>query len=217
MEFETFFQILIFIVVRGLINTLVLASGSFLLGLILGSLLTFMQIFSRSIISRTIDIVTRFLRSIPPILMLFIIFYGLRINNVIAAIIGLGLVSSAYQSQILKGIVDAVSARQLDAALSIGLSMWQAFRYVILPQTLLLAIPALLNEFATVLKDTSIAYAIGVVEIFTISVILANARMEYILPLSSVALVYLTICLSVSVTANTITKKLRSMGYGVEV
>ncbi|MDK6028845.1 ABC transporter permease subunit [Ignisphaera sp. 4213-co] len=214
MDFNQLFQTIIFIALKGVSNTFLLSFGAFSLGLGLGSLLAFMQVLIGGFASKLIDFVTRVLRSIPPILMLFIVFYGFRINNVVAAIIGLGIISSAYQSQILRGVAEAVAARQLDAALSIGLDLWGSFRSVILPQVVLLSIPALLNEFTTILKDSSIAYAIGVVEMFTTAINLANARMEYAIPLVSVSILYIVICFGISYAASLIHRKISLLGYG---
>ncbi|MEM2512010.1 MAG: ABC transporter permease subunit, partial [Ignisphaera sp.] len=215
MDLNTLFQMITFIVVRGFTLTLVLTMGSFLLGLGLGTLISFLQIVIGGLIGKASDIAVRFLRSIPPILILFIIFYGLKVDNVLAAIIGLGLISASYQSQIIRGIAETVAVKQFEAAISIGLNRWSAFASIIVPQTMLLAIPALLNEFAALLKDSSIAYAIGVKEMFTLAVNLANARMEYATPLIAIALVYLGMCLSVSFSANYIANRLKYMGYGV--
>ncbi|MEM0027286.1 MAG: ABC transporter permease subunit [Ignisphaera sp.] len=213
MSLAQLFQTISFIALNGIANTFLLSFGAFSLGLALGSLLAFLQVLG-GFLAKVIDYVTRIFRSIPPVLMLFIVFYGFRIDNVVAAIVGLGIISSSYQSQIFRGVIEAVAARQFEAALSIGFSRWDAFRNVIFPQVILLSIPALLNEFTTILKDSSIAYAIGVVEIFTVAINLANARMEYALPLISVSILYIIICLSISYTANLIHKKIALLGYG---
>ncbi|MEM4441352.1 MAG: amino acid ABC transporter permease [Ignisphaera sp.] len=199
---------------RGFLNTFILSVGGFSLGLFLGALAAFVQVFIGGAYSKVIDYVNRIIRSIPPILMLFIVFYGLKLNNIASAIIGLGIISFSYQSQIFRGIIEAVAARQLEAALSIGLDRWKAFRYTILPQVIVLSIPALLNEFTILLKDSSIAYAIGVVEMFTVSINIANARMEYVIPLASVAILYLIICYTISFVSNLIHKRISSLGYG---
>lgn len=214
MNLDYLFQTISFIALKGISNTFLLSFGAFALGFALGSLLAFIQVLVGGFSAKAIDYVTRVLRSIPPILMLFIVFYGFRIDNVVAAIIGLGVISSSYQSQIFRGVIEAVAVRQLEAALSIGFDKWEAFRSVIFPQVMLLSIPALLNEFTTILKDSSIAYAIGVVEIFTSAINLANARMDYALPLASVSILYIVICFSVSYIANTIHKRIALLGYG---
>ncbi|MEM2229321.1 MAG: amino acid ABC transporter permease [Ignisphaera sp.] len=214
MSFEEFFQTLLLILLRGFLNTFVLSVGGFSLGLFLGTLIAFVQVFIGGVYSKVIDYVNKTIRSIPPILMLFIVFYGLKLNNIASAIIGLGIISFSYQSQIFRGIIEAIAARQLEAALSIGLDRWKSFRYIILPQVIVLSIPALLNEFTILLKDSSIAYAIGVVEMFTVSINIANARMEYVIPLASVGILYLIICYTISFVSNLIHKRIGSLGYG---
>jgi len=78
----------------------------------------------------------------------------------------------------------------------------------------LLSIPALLNEFTTILKDSSIAYTIGVVEMFTTAINLANAGMEYAIPLVSVLILYIVIYFGISYAASLIHRKISLLGYG---
>lgn len=210
---------LVVIATRGLPVTLLISTLSFLLGLCLGSLLAFLQILGGNIAERISGLIVTILRGIPPVLLLFIIFYGfpalgLRLDRNSAAILGLGLISSAYQSQVLRSSAQSISARQLEAALSIGLSKWGAFAWVIFPQAIRLSVPGLINEFTIIFKDTSIAYSIGVVEMFTQATQIAQARFEYTAPLTAVALLYLAICFSISQLINVLYKKLRELGYG---
>lgn len=211
---------LAFIATKALPNTLFLSASAYMLGLVLGLLLAFLQVLIGGPASRCVDAVVSLLRGIPPVLLLFIVFYGfpaigVRLNNVASAIIGLGLISGAYQSQILRSSIEAVAARQLEAALSIGLSSWSAFSSVIFPQAIRLSLPGLLNEFTILLKDTSLAYSIGVVEMFTQAVHIAQARFEYVAPLTAVAVLYLAICFSISQMVGTLHRKLEVLGYGV--
>jgi polar amino acid transport system permease protein len=215
MELSNLFQTVVFIVSKGLVASIYLTIGSFFIGLGLGSIIAFLQIIVGGITFKILNIIVRILRSIPPILVLFLIFYGLKINSYEAAIIGLGLISASYQSQILRGVVESVIARQFEAALSIGFSRWEAYIYIVVPQALLASIPALLNEFATLLKDTSIAYAVGAKEMFTLAINIANARMEYAVPLISVSIIYLAICLFISSVSNYLVDKLKYIGLGV--
>ncbi|WP_254536239.1 amino acid ABC transporter permease [Halomarina litorea] len=84
-----------------------------------------------------------------------------------AATIGLGLRSAAYQAQIFRGALQSVSEGQMEAARAVGLSKLEAIRYVILPQALRRSIPGFQNEFTIVLKDTSVAFAIGLTELLS--------------------------------------------------
>jgi len=84
-----------------------------------------------------------------------------------AGILGLGLRSAAYQSQIFRATLSSVDDGQLEAGRSIGLSRFEAVRYVVVPQALRRSIPGFQNEFTIVLKDTSIVFAIGLAELLT--------------------------------------------------
>jgi len=84
-----------------------------------------------------------------------------------AATLGLGLRSAAYQSQIFRGALQSVDEGQMEAARAVGLSKPAAIRHVVLPQALRRSIPGFQNEFTIVLKDTSIAFAIGLAEMLT--------------------------------------------------
>lgn len=83
----------------------------------------------------------------------------------IAATIALGLRSAAYQSQIFRGALGSIDEGQMEAARSIGMSRLEAIRHVIVPQALRRSVPGFQNEFTIVLKDTSIAFAIGLGEL----------------------------------------------------
>ncbi|MEM3229650.1 MAG: ABC transporter permease subunit, partial [Fervidicoccaceae archaeon] len=134
--------------------------------------------------------------------------------NFIAAVLGMGLLSGAYQSQIFRSLLHSVSTSQYESSLAIGLSRWGSFRYIIFPQVLRLSIPALINEYTILLKDTSVAYAIGVTEMFTQSVHVAQVILSFTYPLLFVSAVYLAICFSLSSLANYLYRKL-SYGYSI--
>lgn len=88
-------------------------------------------------------------------------------DSFLTAMVGLGLRSAAYQSQIFRGALQSVSEGQMEAARAVGLSKVRAIQYVVLPQALRRSIPGFQNEYTIVLKDTSIAFAIGLSELLT--------------------------------------------------
>jgi len=111
-----------------------------------------------------------FFRGVPEIVLLMLIYFGLRqfgvkLSPFFAAVVALGLRSSAYQSQIFRGAMQALDRGQTLAALSLGMTKLQIIRCVILPQALRLSMPPWSNEFTGVFKDTTLAYTIGVVEV----------------------------------------------------
>jgi polar amino acid transport system permease protein len=135
-----------------------------------------------------------FFRGVPALVLLFLFFFGtaqfgLELSAFTAAILALGFRSSGYQSQIFRGAIQSIPHGQMMAAQSIGMSRLQAIKHVILPQALRLAIPPWSNEFSSVIKDTTLAYAIGVNEV------LRHARFIMVRHYELAMLAYLTVAL----------------------
>lgn len=155
----------------GVPTTILLTVGLLGLGLLAGFPLAFAQVYGYWPLRWLCKGYEQIFRGIPALVLILIFHSGLaRSFNVllptfISALIALGLRSSAYQSQIFRGAIQAVSHGQMLAARSIGMSRMQAIRHIILPQAFRLSIPPWTNEFSSVLKDTSLASAIGVVEL----------------------------------------------------
>lgn len=109
-------------------------------------------------------------RGTPLLIQLFFIYYGLPsigiiIDNFTAAYLGIGLCGGAYISEIIRGSLYSVEKGQEEAALSLGLSRYQAMRYVIFPQALQVAIPSLMNSFSAQLKETSLVSVLAINEL----------------------------------------------------
>ncbi len=207
------------VIFSGLINTIILTFVGIAIGTALGAVLAFMEVMGPPSLSRVIGWVTRIIRGIPLLVILFLIFYGfprlgIPLPPLPSAMLGIGIRSGVYQSQLFRGSMEAVGRGQLEAAFSIGLSKWGAFKHVILPQAVRLMIPGWVNEFTIVLKDTSIAYAIGVTEIFTEAVHVAQVVLDYLPPLLIVAAMYFTICYSVSHISDRLYRKFMIPGLG---
>jgi polar amino acid transport system permease protein len=205
------------IILSALSNTLILAFFSFGLATVLGIVMAFAEVFTSKTILIIVSWVARVLRGVPLILSIFLVFYGLpklglTLPPLYAAILGIAIVDAGYQEQIFRGAIKAVSNRQLEAAYSLGLTRASAFLYVVLPQAFRIALPSWINDFTIVLKDISIAYAIGVVEMFTQAIHVAQVIMDYMWPLVFVALIYLAICYPLSMLSNYLHSKLKMMG-----
>ncbi|MGE5454535.1 MAG: amino acid ABC transporter permease [Methylocystaceae bacterium] len=117
-------------------------------------------------------------RGIPLLVQLFVLYYGLpglgiNLPNYIAAIIGLSLCSGAYIAEIMRAGIQSIEKGQMEAALSLGMSRGQAMRRIIIPQTYRRLVPPMANEFITLLKDTSLASVITMVEILRTSELIA--------------------------------------------
>jgi polar amino acid transport system substrate-binding protein len=108
-------------------------------------------------------------RGTPVLLQLYLLYYGLApyvaLGPVAAALIGLGLNYAAYEAEVYRGAILGIPRGQTEAAQSLGLGPWQVLRHVLLPQALRLALPAMTNDFVSLLKDSSLVSVITVVEL----------------------------------------------------
>ena len=150
--------------------TLVIAALAFLSALLWGALLFFLRLSAGVWVERLVDVYVQLLRNTPVLLPIYLIYFGFPLIGLLwpAAICGgmaLVLQNGAYVCEIFRGAYKAIDRVQHDAAKSLGLMPWMAFRKVTLPQLLVHSIPALGNQAVLLLKDTSLLSAITVVEL----------------------------------------------------
>ncbi len=154
----------------GLLITLLLTAVGIVLGTTLGIALATGRSYASRPLAYLILIYEKVLRGIPLLVLFFLLYFGLpqigiNFNAFTAAVLGLGLRSAAYQAQIYRGAINSIPEGQIHAAYSLGMSKLKAIRHVIMPQMLRLSIPGWSNEFTILLKDTSLAFGIGVIEL----------------------------------------------------
>jgi polar amino acid transport system permease protein len=163
-------------------------------GLVLGVLFALLYVYGGRVVSRLMSLYSTVMRGIPPIVLLFILYFvmsgSVNLSPFWAGSISLGIISSAYQMEIVRGAILAVSGEQMLAARAIGMSTLEAIRYVILPQTLRLAIPPWSNEAAIVIKDSSLVYALGVPEILRRAQLISASTQQPFLAYISAAVIY---------------------------
>jgi len=128
------------------------------------------QVYGHRFVAILASVWEWFFRGVPALVLLFLFYYGLGragidVSAFVAGALAMGFRSSGYQSQIFRGAIQAVPTGQVTAARSLGMSRTQAVVTIVLPQALRLAIPAWSNEFSSVLKDTTLVYAIGINEV----------------------------------------------------
>jgi len=164
-------------------------------GLSLGLLMALIHTYGGKVMNRVAAIYSLLLRGVPPIVLLFILYFILsgryiNLSPFWAGSLSLGIVSSAYQMEILRGALLAVGGGQMAAARAIGMNRMQSIRYIILPQALRLAIPPWSNEASIVLKDSSLVYALGVPEILRRAQQLSATTQQPFLAYGTAALIY---------------------------
>lgn len=180
---------------KGALFTLQLSIGGMFFGLILGFVLALMRLSHFWPINWLARIYVSIFRGTPLIAQLFMIYYGLpqfgiELDPIPSAMIGLSLNTAAYASESLRGAIAAIERGQWEAAASIGMTPWQTLRRVILPQAARTALPPLGNSFISLVKDTSLAATIQVPELFRQAQLVSARTFEIFTMYLSAALIY---------------------------
>ena len=154
---------------RGLGITMEVSLAAALVGILLGTLLALMRLSNAKPLQKIAGVYVGIIRGTPMLLQVLIINFGLfgsiAVDRVIIGVIACGLNSSAYVSEIIRSGILSVDKGQTEAGRSLGLSQWQTMQLIIFPQALKTALPALCNEFITLIKETSILAYIALTEL----------------------------------------------------
>ncbi|MCW4113761.1 ABC transporter permease subunit [Aurantimonas sp. MSK8Z-1] len=180
----------------GLIFTVPLAILSFVFGLLVGLLTAVTRLFAPRPLAAIAIFYVWIIRGTPLLVQLFVIFYGLPSAGILidafpAALIGFTLSVGAYTSEIIRAALTSINKGQWEAAYSIGMTTRQAMTRTILPQATRVAVPPLGNSFISLVKDTSLAAAITVPELFQQAQRIVAVTYEPLILYIEAALIYL--------------------------
>jgi len=156
---------------KGAGYTVELSVFGMVFGLTFGFVIALMRLSKRKILRGIARIYVSFIRGTPLLVQLFVIYYGLaqfgmRLDPIPSALIGLSLNVAGYTGEILRAAIASVDKGQWEASRALGLSWAQTMRFVIVPQAARVALPPLGNSFISLVKDTSLAATIQVPELF---------------------------------------------------
>ena len=176
--------------------TIPLTLISFALGLILALLTALARLSGVKPLEWIASFYVWIIRGTPLLVQLFIIFYGLPSAGITippfpAAVIGFTLSVGAYNSEIIRAAILSIPKGQWEAASSIGMTYGQSLRRIILPQATRVAVPPLGNSFISLVKDTSLAAIITVVELFRVSQQIVATNYEPLIMYMEAAVIYL--------------------------
>ncbi|MDH6232900.1 cystine transport system permease protein [Mesorhizobium soli] len=169
---------------------------SFVFGLTVGLITALVRLFGPAPLAAIARFYVWIIRGTPLLVQLFLIFYGLPNVGIVldafpAALIGFTLNVGAYSSEIVRAAIGSVPKGQWEAAYSIGMSWSQAMRRTILPQAARVAVPPLSNTFISLVKDTSLAAAITVPELFQAAQRIVATTYEPLILYIQAAIIYL--------------------------
>ncbi len=187
-------------ILGGSVVTLANVGIALAMGLVMGVPLAVGQVYGPCWMRRCIAVYVWFFRGIPILVLLFLCFgffvsLGLPANPFVIACIVLGCTSTAYQSQIYRGAIQALPQGQIKAAKALGMTQSTAIRHIILPQALRMSIPGFANEFSIILKDSAICYVLGTQEIMARANFVASRTHEHLLLFAAAGLLYFIITL----------------------
>lgn len=201
----------------GLTFTIPLTLLSFIFGLLLGLITAVARLFGPAPVAAIARFYVWVIRGTPLLVQLFVIFYGLPSAGILldaftAALIGFSLNVGAYSSEIIRAVISSVPRGQWEAAYSIGMSWSQAMHRTILPQAARVAVPPLSNTFISLVKDTSLAAAVTVPEMFQTAQRIVATTYEPLILYIEAALIYLA--MSSVLSALQVRLELRFARYG---
>lgn len=192
-----------YLYIEGLKYTLMLSLFSLFVGFILGLLLVFARRAKLFLFSLTSMGIVEIIRGTPLMLQILIVYYGLdflgiKMSAFMASFIAVSINSGAYVSEIIRSGIESVPKGQMEAGRSLGLSSAQTMKKIIMPQAIKNILPALGNEFITLIKETSIASTIGVGELMFQTSKIQSLTFEAMKPLLIVSVIYFILTFSLS-------------------
>ncbi len=183
---------------QGAIVTIELTIIAIIIGILIGIPTAMGRIYGNKLIYAVCTFFVEIIRGTPLLTQLFILYFGLpsigvRLSPFMAAMIGMGVNSAAYQAEYFRGAIQSVKKEQLIAAYSIGMKQIQAIRHIVLPQMFRLVIPSWSNELIYLLKYSSMAYMIQASEIMSQGRLIASRNFRTFEVFIIVAFIYLVL------------------------
>ncbi len=203
---------------KGLVVSLQLSAGALLLGLVIGLPMALMRTYGKGIVKALAVAYIELIRGTPMIVQLFLIYYGLPdlgilLDRIPAAIVALGINSSAYQAEYFRGAILSIDEGQGMAAQALGMTKQQAILYIILPQALRLVIPPWSNEVIYMVKYTSVAFLIAVPELMARGKMIISETFKPLETLFWVGVIYIVVLSIIAKIVDLIERKLAIPGF----
>lgn len=210
-------------ILKGLWTTVRLTFCSLLIGIVIGFFVAFVRCTNDKLTRRSpllkignfiCNIYLTVIRGTPVVVQImilyFVVFMPMNVDKFIAAVICFGLNSGAYVAEIVRGGIMSIDNGQTEAGRSLGFNYMQTMFNIIFPQAFKAVLPALANEFVVLLKETSIAFYIGLADLMYAGNAIRAATYSAFMPLVTVALIYLVMVMGLSKLVKILERKLRN-------
>ncbi|MBD8086546.1 MULTISPECIES: amino acid ABC transporter permease [Limosilactobacillus] len=199
---------------QGLGITIEISVASIICSFIIGTLLGIIRYAKIKYLSAIVGFIIDLIRNLPLLLIIFFTYFGLpnigvKPEIIPAAIMALTVFESSMVAEIVRSGINSIDYGQTEGALANGLTKWQALRLVVLPQAIKNMLPALVSQFISLVKDTSLATIIVLPELMYHAQIIYGQNTNYIIPMFvALAVLYFIVCYSLSLLARYLDKHL---------
>ncbi|MDB5473900.1 MAG: putative amino acid transporter, permease protein [Devosia sp.] len=193
--------------------TVLLSLIAFAGGGLVGAIVTLMRISRQAVIRRIAQVYILLFQGTPLLMQLFLVYFGLAlygysVHPMVAAAIALTCYSSAFFAEIWRGTIETIPRPQWEGSASLGLTRSEQLRYVIIPQSIRLALPPTVGFAVQIIKNTSVTSLIGFTELTRSGQLINNVTFEPFLVFGCVAAIYFALCFPLSALSRYLERKL---------
>lgn len=202
--------------IEGLTNTLIITLGALAIGVVIGAVIAITKYFCEGNkklrpLNWLCDLYTTVIRGIPITVLLLLFFYVVLVSadGITVAIIAFGINSGAYMAELIRSGINAVDKGQMEAARSLGMSKGQAMAKVVFPQAIKNILPAIGNECIALLKETSVAGYVAIVDVTRAATNIRNKTFDAVNPIILLAIIYLVLVVVMTKLLSVLERRLR--------
>ena len=186
-------------ILEGIKNTVVITLGALAIGVVIGTVIAVVKYFAEDVkalkpFAKVCDVYVTVIRGLPVVVLLLLFYFVIlsSAQGITVAILTFGINSGAYMAELIRSGINAVDKGQMEAGRSLGLSKLQTMRKIIFPQAIRYILPAIGNEFIALLKETSVAGYVAIVDLTRAGNLVRNNTYDSVNSLLVVALIYLS-------------------------
>ena len=199
---------------EGATTTVLLSFFSVIVGVGCGTLMALARLSQNTFLSKAAKVYIDIIRGTPLLVQLYLVYFGLAtvldLNDFVSGVIAVSVNTTAYIAEIIRSGIQSVDKGQMEAARSMGMPKGMAMRQIILPQAMKNILPAIGNEFATLIKETSIVSLIGIHDLMYSSDTVRGATFTVFIPLLMTAFLYFVMTTTIAFFMDKLERKLQA-------
>ena len=199
---------------EGATTTVLLSFFSVIVGVGCGTLMALARLSQNKFLSKAAKVYIDIIRGTPLLVQLYLVYFGLAtvldLNDFVSGVIAVSVNTTAYIAEIIRSGIQSVDKGQMEAARSMGMPKRMAMRQIILPQAMKNILPAIGNEFATLIKETSIVSLIGIQDLMYSSDTVRGATFTVFIPLLMTAFLYFVMTTTIAFFMDKLERKLQA-------